>query len=60
MRDEPSTKARIVTTLDNGVILHVDPDRTQDGEWLPVLLVKDGYPLETRRAWTHSSVVEAA
>lgn len=51
MRDEPSTKARIITTLADGVILHVDPDRTQDGEWLPVVLV---------RGWVHNSTVEAA
>lgn len=60
VREEASTDSRVVITLDKDAVLYDDPERTADGAWLPVLLVKDGYPLETRRAWAHSSVVEAA
>jgi hypothetical protein len=48
-RSEASIKAPIIAVLRSGTILHIDYDRTQDGEWLPVSLV---------RGWIHTSVVE--
>ena len=48
-RNEASLKAPVIAVLRNGTILHIDYDRTQDGEWLPVSLV---------RGWIHTSVVE--
>lgn len=50
LRNEPDAKAGIVAVVEAGAIVHVDPDRTPDGEWLPVILV---------RGWVHKSVVEA-
>lgn len=50
IREEASTASRIVVALERGQIVNIDPDRTQDGDWLPVLFA---------RGWVHSSVVEA-
>ncbi len=50
IRDEPDAKASVAAVVGAGAIVHVDPDRTPDGEWLPVILV---------RGWVHKSVVEA-
>lgn len=50
VRNEANVKADVVAVMSAGAILHVDPDRTPDGDWLPVMIV---------RGWIHSSVVEA-
>ena len=49
LRDEPNVNAYRRATLEPGVILHVDPERQPEGDWLPVLLV---------RAWIHRSNIE--
>ena len=48
VREEASTSSRVVITLERGQLLTTDPDRTQDGEWLPVVFV---------RGWVHTSIV---
>lgn len=50
LREEPSVKARILTTLSHGTIVHADPGRTTDGDWLPVVIV---------RGWIKATVLEA-
>ena len=50
LRNEASAEAAVITTLATGTIVNVDTDRTPDGDWLPVVLV---------RGWVHQSVVEA-
>ena len=46
MREEPSTKARAVTLLAPGTIVHLEQT---DGDWLRV----------TMRGWVHKSTVTA-
>jgi hypothetical protein len=50
LRNESHVMAGIVSVLEAGAIVHIDTDRTPDGDWLPVVLV---------RGWVHQSVVEA-
>lgn len=50
VREEASTGSRVVAALADGTIVHVDSERTPDGDWLPVLFA---------RGWVHRSVVEA-
>ncbi len=42
VRTEPDISSNIVTTLLPGVIVHLDPDRTVDERWVPVLFCR-GY-----------------
>ena len=50
LREEPSIKARILTTLSQGTIVHADPGRTVDGDWMPVVIV---------RGWIKAGLLEA-
>lgn len=50
VREEASTKARVLFQLAPGAIVHLDPGRTPDGEWFPVVVV---------RGWMHKSTVKA-
>lgn len=47
-RQEPHRDGAIITKLFEGAIVHLDPDRKPEGDWLPVLLV---------RGWMHKTVV---
>lgn len=48
LREEPSTKSRVVMSLPRGQIVHLDTDRKQDGDWYPVRYI---------RGWMHENVV---
>lgn len=48
MREEPDIASRVVCQLSPGVIVNLDPERTKDDGWLPVVIV---------RGWLHESVV---
>lgn len=49
VREEPSTDSRVLFQLAAGAIIHADPERIRDGEWLPVVMV---------RGWAHRSLLE--
>lgn len=49
VREEASDKARVLFQLAPGAIVHADPARTKDGEWLPVMVI---------RGWVHRSLLE--
>lgn len=49
VREEPSTDSRVLFQLAVGAIVHADPARTRDGDWLPVVMV---------RGWVHRSLLE--
>ena len=49
MREAASMEARVVVTLARGQVVSDDPERTADGDWLPVKF----------RGWMHTSILEA-
>lgn len=49
VREEASDKAKVLFQLAPGAIVHADPERTKDGGWLPVMLI---------RGWVHNTLLE--
>lgn len=49
VREEASTQSRVLFQLAPGAIIHADPDRTRDGDWLPVVMV---------RGWVNRGLLE--
>ena len=47
MREEASMDARVVVALQRGQVVSDDPERTADGDWLPVKF----------RGWMHKSIL---
>lgn len=46
---DPNATKNVITTFNAGIIVHVDPDRKPEGEWLPVKYV---------RGWMHKSLLQ--